>query len=81
VYPVYRNIAYTLNGLAEVYREQNKYGQAEPLYQRALHIWEQVLGPEHPYTRGTAKDYVLLLRAMKRDGEADELEARFPPEA
>jgi hypothetical protein len=31
--------------------------------------------------KSTAKNYVLLLRAMKRDSEADELEARFPPDA
>ncbi len=41
-------MAYPLNDLANLYREQGKYAQAEPLYQRALHIWEQALGPDHP---------------------------------
>jgi hypothetical protein len=54
--------------------------KAEPLYQRALQIREQVLETSHPRTREVAQNYVLLLRAMKRDGEADELEARFSPE-
>ncbi|GCE10468.1 tetratricopeptide repeat protein [Tengunoibacter tsumagoiensis] len=42
------DMAYPLNGLAELYREQGKYREAEPLYQRAIQIREQSLGPEHP---------------------------------
>jgi tetratricopeptide (TPR) repeat protein len=34
--------------LAELYREQGNYAEAEPLYQRELRIREQALGPEHP---------------------------------
>src|SRR5215469_2518862 len=42
------HLAYPLNGLAILYREQGKYREAEPLYQRALHIREQTFGAEHP---------------------------------
>ena len=37
-------VAYPLNGLAVLYNEQGKYAEAEPLYQRALHIWEAGAG-------------------------------------
>ncbi len=36
--------AHTLSGLASLYYMQGKYEQAEPLYQRALSICEQVPG-------------------------------------
>ena len=31
-----------------LYYEKSKYVEAEPLYQRALAIREQALGPRHP---------------------------------
>ncbi len=37
--------------LANVYHDQGRYAEAEPLYLRALEIREQRLGPEHPRTR------------------------------
>src|SRR5437016_1313345 len=41
-------VADPLHGLANLYSEQGKYAEAEPLYQRVLQIWEQTLGPQHP---------------------------------
>ena len=41
-------MALNLNNLAELYRTQGKYADAEPLYQRALATQEKALGPEHP---------------------------------
>ena len=38
----------TLNNLAELLRTTNRLGEAEPLYHRALGIWERSLGPDHP---------------------------------
>ena len=37
-----------LNNLAALYRDQGRYGEAEPLYKRALAIDEKALGPDHP---------------------------------
>lgn len=45
------------------------YEQAEPLYQRALAICEQRLGPEHPTTATVQKNYNTLVENMKRKGE------------
>ena len=42
-------LATSLNNLAELYRAQGRYAQAEPLHQRALAIREKAaLGPELP---------------------------------
>jgi Tfp pilus assembly protein PilF len=38
----------SLMNLAIVYSTQRQYAQAAPLYQRALVLQEQILGPEHP---------------------------------
>jgi tetratricopeptide (TPR) repeat protein len=37
-----------LNNLAALYDAQGRYGEAEPLYKRALAITEKALGPDHP---------------------------------
>jgi tetratricopeptide (TPR) repeat protein len=45
--PEHVELAYPLTNLASLYFEQGKYQQAEPLYQRAVRIFEQELGLEH----------------------------------
>jgi len=59
--------ARSLNNLALIYQYQEKDAQAEPLYQRALAINEQMLGAMHPTTRIVHKNYVTLLQTMGRD--------------
>ncbi len=46
--PEHPNVVTSLNNLAELYRTQHEFDQAEPLYKRALAIDEKVLGLEHP---------------------------------
>ena len=38
------NVATSLNALAVLYKDQGKYAEAEPLFRRALAIWEKVRG-------------------------------------
>jgi tetratricopeptide (TPR) repeat protein len=64
-----------LHGAGIYLQDMAQYSEAEQLYQRALHISEQVLGPEHPKTAITRSSYAQLLRTMKRDEEAAALEA------
>ena len=52
--------AFSLNDLALLYTSQGKFVQAEPLFQRALAIREQQLGPEHPYTASSLHDLAFL---------------------
>jgi hypothetical protein len=47
---------------------QGRYDEAEPRLQRALAIFEDRLGPEHPHTRQGRANYEAMKRA--RDAEA-----------
>jgi hypothetical protein len=58
--------AWSLNGLAELYRAQGQYTKAEPLHQRALAIREKALGPEHPEGATSLENYARLLRDIDR---------------
>jgi len=66
--------AFPLNGLADLYRDQGKYGEAEPLYQRALHIREQQLGRDHPETAETIHD---LAQLWETRGNSEEARASY----
>ena len=68
--------AHNLNNLAEVYQSQGKYAEAEPLYRRALAIYQKVLGPEDPFVARSLGNYAILLRKTNRGAEAARLEAR-----
>ena len=69
-------VATSLNNLAELYRVQGKYTEAETLLKRALGIYEKALGPDHPSVAVILKNYAALLRATHRDVEAANMEAR-----
>ena len=53
-----------------------RYGEAEPLYQRALAIVEQQLGPDHPDTATSLNNLAVLYESMGRYGEAESLYQR-----
>jgi tetratricopeptide (TPR) repeat protein len=74
--PEHPDIAVSLNNLAELYRAQGRYADAESHFQRALAIMEKALGPQHPHVAKTRENYTALLRATNRDAEAAQLEAR-----
>ncbi len=48
--PEHPDLATDYNNLANLYTNQGRYQEAEPLYQRAIAIRERVFGPEHPFT-------------------------------
>src|SRR4051794_17971195 len=52
--------AQTLNNLASLYDNQGKYGDAKLMYERALAIREEVLGPKHPDTAASLNNLALL---------------------
>ena len=66
----------TLNNLAVLYKDMGRYAEAEPLYQRALTIFAQALGPTHPKVVTCRQNYAQLLRAMRRWDAARALAAR-----
>ena len=63
-------MAYTLNELANLYAVQGKYAEAEPLYQRALHIREQMPDPQHPKTAEIMHGLAQLRNAQGKIEEA-----------
>ena len=66
----------SLNNLAWLYRLQGKYAEAEPLYQRALGIYETALGPEHPYVATGLNKLALLYPTPGKYAEAEPLYQR-----
>ena len=52
--------ASTLSNLAALYWAMEDYAKAEPLYKEVLQIWENALGPEHPYTAQSLNQLALL---------------------
>ena len=74
--PQHCAVATSLNGLAILYRDQGKYGDAEPLFKRALAIRENVLGPQHPDVADSLENYASLLQKTDRVTEANEMETR-----
>jgi hypothetical protein len=59
-------VARDLNNLAELYRATNRLGEAEPLYKRALAIFEQSFGPEHPNTKIVAENLATCRAQLDR---------------
>jgi tetratricopeptide (TPR) repeat protein len=62
--PDHPEAATNLNNLAEFYRSQGKYADAEPLYKRALTIDKKALGPDHPDVAGFVKSLAADLYAI-----------------
>jgi tetratricopeptide (TPR) repeat protein len=69
-------LATSLSYLAELYRSQGRYAEAEPLYRRALQITEQQLGAEHPDTATSLNNLAGLYRSQGRYAEAEPLYRR-----
>jgi len=62
-----------LMGVARYEYDHALYSQAEPLYQRALAIREQVLGPEHPDTALSLNNLAMLYDSQGKYEQAEPL--------
>ena len=69
-------LATSLNNLAELYRAQGKYDQAEPLYKRSLAIREKALGPDHPDVATSLNNLAALYRKTGQVKTAEAMEKR-----
>lgn len=70
-------VAESMNTLGCLYLQNEKYNRAEALFTRALEIWEDSLGPEHPKVILVLENYCQLLRLTKRSSDADKLDQRL----
>lgn len=66
----------TLSNLAEVYRFQSKFSQAEPYFQRSLEIGEKNFGPDHPNVAAHLNNLAGNYRAQNKLSEAEPLYRR-----
>ena len=53
-------IAEGCSNLAIMYNQQGEHARAQPLYERALAIWEAAYGPNHPDVAHTLTDLAVL---------------------
>jgi tetratricopeptide (TPR) repeat protein len=67
------DIAIGFHNFATHYLELGQYTQAEPLYQRAITIFEQQLGPEHPVATMSLSGLAELYSRQARYTEAESL--------
>jgi CHAT domain-containing protein/Tfp pilus assembly protein PilF len=74
--PQHPDVAASLHNLAILYKEQGKYREAEPLYQRALRIKERILGPEHPSVADSLNSMATLDWKRGKYAEAEPLYER-----
>src|SRR5207247_9152867 len=68
--------AATLNNLAERYKEEGRYADAEPLYKRVLAINEKARGPDHLSVALALNDLAELYKEEGRYAEAEPLYKR-----
>ena len=76
VLAVHNDDPIVLNNLGLALEAQAEYGEAEPLYQRALKIDEKALGPEHPDVATDLNNLALLYDDQGKYAEAEPLYQR-----
>ena len=70
------DIALCCSLLANAYKAQGRYPEAEPLHKRSLAISEKVLGPDHPAVATSLNNLAELYRTQGRYPEAEPLYKR-----
>lgn len=58
--PNHPNLADSLSNLAILYNQNGDYDKAQPLYERALQIYQTAHGPDHPDVAHTLTDLAVL---------------------
>jgi tetratricopeptide (TPR) repeat protein len=65
-----------LNNLGTLYLVISRYDEAQKCYQRALKIRIKAFGDHDPAVAETMNSYAIVLRGLKRDGEARQMEVQ-----
>ena len=76
VLAVHNDDPIVLNNLGLALKAQAEYGEAEPLYQRALDINQKALGPEHPDVARDLNNLALLYDDQGKYAKAEPLYQR-----
>ncbi|CAM9618735.1 unnamed protein product, partial [Choristocarpus tenellus] len=72
--PDHPHLAFSLDNLAGLLKDQGNHSQAELLYQRSLAIREKVLGPDHPHVAFSLDN---LARSLKDQGNYERAEPLY----
>jgi tetratricopeptide (TPR) repeat protein len=67
------DVASSLNNLALLYYNQGRYGEAEPLFQDALAMYQRLLGQAHPDVAASLLNLGALRHNQGRYSEAQTL--------
>jgi tetratricopeptide (TPR) repeat protein len=59
------DVATSLNNLANLYKSQGRFAEAEPLFLQALELSKRLLGQEHPNVAISLNDLALLYLEQK----------------
>ncbi len=62
-------MATSYNNLAGLLQAQGKHEEAEPLHRRALKIFEEILGYDHPHTKTVRNNLNLLLEQVNKEAD------------
>lgn len=63
-----------LQGMAKLRRDQGRNEEALEYLRQAIAVWEETLGPEHPWVELARENYAKLLRESGRKTEAAEVQ-------
>jgi hypothetical protein len=63
----------SLKNLAELYRDEGKYNEANVLYQRSLAIAETTLAPKRPEIAAMRISYSSFLQELEQKSQATEI--------
>jgi hypothetical protein len=66
-----------VEGLAALYLEQARYGDAEPLFLEEYQRREKLFGPDHAYTTDSLRQLVQLYKAWGKSEETEKWQARL----
>jgi tetratricopeptide (TPR) repeat protein len=69
-------IAQSMSALANAYRQQGKYADAEPMYKKAVETMSRIKGPTCQELVPIYDNYAKMLRAAGRGPEADKMDAK-----
>jgi tetratricopeptide (TPR) repeat protein len=69
-------IATSMSALANAYRQQGKYADAEPMYKKAVETMSRIKGPTCQELIPIYDNYAKMLRAAGRGPEADKMDAK-----
>jgi tetratricopeptide (TPR) repeat protein len=74
--PTHPQLVISLNNLAESYRLQGRYAEAEACYLKTLRINEEVQGSEHPSVAAILQELAKLCTSQRKPEEAKRYQER-----